>query len=68
METIHHTKRCIEYNMTVGRLTLHTRRHNNRCDKCDIPIEVGDRIVRCYRSSGGTRLLHKECAEELNII
>jgi len=68
MKAVHHTQRCLEYTMNLSRLKIHVPKNQHLCEECGIAIEVDDRIVRTYSASGKTRLFHKACAEELNII
>ena len=68
MKAVHYTQRCIEYTLNHSRLKIHVTRNQHLCQKCGIALEADDRIVRTYSASRKTRLFHKECAEELNII
>ena len=70
LKSVRYSRRVMEYTINARLL----KRHNNRgvricgSDRCDKPIKVGDRIVRCYNGRSSTRLFHKKCAQELNII
>lgn len=67
--SIHYSKRVVEYTLTVSKHSYHKNRKTAQCAhmKCGLPLNVGDRVVRKYAPEK-SRLYHKACAEELNII
>lgn len=67
--TIHYSKRVCEYTLTISKYSYHSKRDTANCayEACQLPLEVGDRVVRKYAPSK-SRLYHIKCAKELNII
>lgn len=70
LDSVKHSRRVMEYTINARLLKRHKRLGRGICgsDKCDEPIKVGDRIIRFYSGRARTRLFHKKCASELNII
>ena len=68
--SVKHSRRILEYTINEKFLNMHSRNGRGRCgsQRCNKSIKVGDRIVRFYPGTGNTRLFHKKCAQELNII
>ena len=59
----------MEYNISKNKLSYHNGKGRVKCAhvNCHEYLRIGDRIVRHYGSTE-TRLFHKRCAQELNII
>lgn len=70
LNSIKYSRRVMEYTINARLLKRHKNQGRGICgsDRCDESIKVGDRIVRLYNGRNMTRLFHKRCAEELNII
>ena len=72
MKSIQHSKSTLEYDLSKATFNRHKNNGKNMlCShiQCGIPLKIGDRIVRLMVTRTATmRLLHKKCAEELNII
>lgn len=68
--SVKYSLRVLEYTLNARLLTRYRNKGADRCalDRCNEPIKVGDRIVRQYRGNRSSRLFHKKCAQELNII
>ena len=68
--SVKHSRRVMEYTINARLLKRYKNKGCDRCalDRCNEPIKVGDRIVRQYNGRSSTRLFHKKCAQELNII
>ena len=70
LNSVKYTQRVMEYTVSARLLRFHKKFGRGICgsERCELPIEVGDRIVRYYTGRVNTRLFHKKCAQELNII
>lgn len=68
--SIKHSRFLLEYTLSERYLKMHKNKGRGKCDyaKCNKTLKVGDRIVRKFSSRSNTRLFHKRCAQELNII
>ncbi len=72
-KSIKHSSRIREYTMDYHKIGFYHNRNIFNCSSrfCGEPIKIGDRVVSKYTASTeyeSTRLFHKECAIELNII
>lgn len=67
--TVHHSKRICEYDMTDSKLSYHNKRGRFVCVSkgCNHRIEVGDRVVR-QAGGEGPRLFCVACAKDRGII
>ena len=70
LNSVKYSRRVMEYTINERLLKRHKRAGRGFCgsDRCGMPIKVGERIVRFYTGRARTRLFHKKCAQELNII
>ena len=70
LNSVKYSRRVMEYTVNARLLTRYQNKGVDICalDRCHERIKVGDRIVRQYNGRSSTRLFHKKCAQELNII
>lgn len=71
--SIKHSGRIKEYTMNYHKMGFYHNRGIYNCSSrfCGFPIKIGQRVVSKYTASQeyeSTRLFHKKCAIELNII
>jgi len=71
--SIKHSGRIMEYTMNYHKMGFYHNRDIYNCSFrfCGKPIKIGDRVVSKYTASteyDSTRIFHKKCAIELNII
>jgi len=67
--TVRHSKRIYEYDMTDSKLAYHNKRGRYSCasEGCDHVFKAGDRVVR-LTSNDGARIYCVACAKERGII